>query len=66
MTFAENFKRLRNELGLSQAKLSKVTKIPLDTIKSWESGRTIPAEYIQDMVIDRLKSMVAEKILKNL
>lgn len=66
MTFAENFKRLRNELGLSQAKLSKVTKIPLDTIKSWESGRKIPAEYIQEMVIDRLKSMVAEKILKNL
>lgn len=66
MTFSENFKRLRTELGLSQTKLSQATKIPIDTIKSWESGRNIPAGYIQEMVIDKLKNMVAEKILKNL
>lgn len=66
MTFAENLKRLRKELGLSQPELSRQTKIPLNTLKNWEYERKIPAEYIQDMVIEKLKNMVAKKVLKNL
>lgn len=46
MTPAEIVRELRKETGLSQAKFGEAYGIPAETIKTWEHGRTNPAEYI--------------------
>jgi transcriptional regulator with XRE-family HTH domain len=38
-----NFKRLREEKGLSQSELSRLSGIPLNTIQQWEQDRREPS-----------------------
>lgn len=43
-------KELRKKLGITQVKLSSLTNIPLDTIRSWEQGRRNPPSYVSEYV----------------
>lgn len=45
-TPAEIVRELRKETGLSQPKFGAKYGIPANTIRTWEYGRTNPAEYI--------------------
>ena len=55
MQFSEQFISARRTKGLSQAKLSKLTKIPKRTIEDWETGRRTPPEYVQEMVLEKIE-----------
>lgn len=48
-------KEARKEAGLTQTKMNQLTKIPLRTIQSWEAGDREPPEYVQILVLEKLK-----------
>ena len=56
MTAAEKVKELRAALGLSQVKFAERYGIPRRTVENWESGVTIPPDYVLAM----LERIVAE------
>lgn len=53
-TFAEKLRTLRTEAGWKRPKMVERTGIPLRTIEDWESGKRVPPEYVQNLVLDRL------------
>ena len=54
MPFSERLSALRKAKGLTQAKLSEITKIPKRTIEDWEAGKRVPTKYMQDSVLERI------------
>jgi transcriptional regulator with XRE-family HTH domain len=38
----QRLQRLRQEAGMSQSQLSKMTGIPIGTLRNWEQGRRMP------------------------
>lgn len=59
--FAEVVRNARKEAGLTQQSMSDHMDIPKRTIEEWESGRNIPAVYIQRFVLKELKEIAEEK-----
>lgn len=53
-TFADVCRKLRTEAGLSMAKMSELTEIPIRTIEDWERGKRTPPSYVQKFVIEDL------------
>lgn len=51
-----DFKELRKKYGVTQVKLAGITKIPLDTIRSWEQGRRTPPGYVSDYIREKLEA----------
>lgn len=45
-----DFKKFREDTGLSQSEFSKLFKIPLKSIQNWEYGRTTPPPYLLPMI----------------
>ena len=51
-TFGERLKQIRQERGISQDKLSKLTNISVQTISAYETGQSCPSlEYIHDIAL---------------
>ncbi len=44
-------KEARLAAGLSQAALSKKYGIPIRTIENWDSGKRIPSEWLENLLI---------------
>ena len=44
-------KEARLAAGLSQAALSKKDGIPIRTIENWDSGKRIPSEWLENLLI---------------
>lgn len=42
MTFADQLRTLRTDLGLSQAQVASILGVGAHTVKSWEAGRRQP------------------------
>ncbi len=61
----ENFnvvlKTARLEKELTQKKLSEILKIPKRTVEDWEANKRIPPEYVQDLIIEKIRGM---KVMK--
>lgn len=53
-TFAEELRATRTNAGWSRPKMVERVGVPLRTIEDWESGKRIPPEYVQRLVLDRL------------
>lgn len=47
---ADRAKALRARTGLSQFKFAAAYNIPTSTIQNWEVGRTLPPEYVLDLL----------------
>lgn len=60
MAAAEKVKALRAMLGLSQVKFAKRYGIPRRTVENWESGATIPPDYVLAM-LERIVTEDAKK-----
>lgn len=54
-------KEARKQAGLTQAKMNQLMKVPLRTIQSWEAGDREPPEYVQMLVLEKLKQLEKEK-----
>lgn len=48
-------KQAREAAGLTQQQMSELLKIPKRTIESWDSGKRVPPEYVERLVIAELK-----------
>ena len=47
-------KELRNKTGLSQKQFAERFGIPLSTLRKWEQGESRPADYVIQMLADRI------------
>lgn len=61
MSFSEELKQLRQQLGLSQQKLGEILEISRNTIRDWELENRTPPAYVQKLLIKELKRMLEKK-----
>lgn len=56
-------KEYRQAAGLTQEQFSKLFNppIPINTIKKWDSGIMQPTDWVEGLIIDKLKSMDLKK-----
>ena len=54
-------KQARLAAGLSQASLSKKYGIPIRTIENWDSGKRIPSEWLENLLIRIIREDMDEK-----
>lgn len=47
-------KDYRKAAGLTQKQFSDLFGIPLDVVKSWDSGRRHPPEWAEKLIIEKL------------
>lgn len=50
-------KEARVIAGLTQKRFSEIFKIPIDVVKSWDSGRRKPPEWAEMLILEKLESM---------
>lgn len=50
-------KEYRKAAGLTQKDFSNLFKIPIDTIKNWESGRRKPPEWAEILIVEKLNNI---------
>ena len=55
-TYAEQLKVARAAIGLSQAKLAEWSTVPRRTIEDWETGRRVPPDYVQRLVLEKIST----------
>ena len=48
-------KDYRKAAGLTQKQFSDLFGIPLDVVKSWDSGRRHPPEWAEKLIIEKLE-----------
>lgn len=52
-----NIKEARIAAGLTQQQMSDLLRIPKRTIGNWEDGSRKPPEYVECLIIDKLKQL---------
>lgn len=57
----KNMKIKRQTAGLTQKQFAELFDIPLDTVKSWESGRRNPPEWAQNLILEKLDQIEQEQ-----
>lgn len=57
MDFREELKKERARLEITQAELSDVLGVPKRTIESWEMGDRKPPDYVQRLILYKLKEL---------
>lgn len=50
-------KECRKAAGLTQAQFSEIFEIPIDVVKSWDSGRRKPPAWVEKLIIKELERM---------
>ena len=55
MTFAKKFKAARGERSQETAAAAISPKLSVRTLQEWESGRRAPPEWVQHLVLEKLK-----------
>lgn len=49
-------KEYRKLAGFTQKEFSELFQIPIDVVKSWDSGRRKPPEWAEKLIIEKLES----------
>lgn len=52
-----SIKECRKVAGLTQKEFSDLFEIPIDVVKSWDSGRRKPPEWAEKLIIEKFKQM---------
>lgn len=52
-----SIKEHRQAANLTQKKFSDLFGIPLDVVKSWDSGRRKPPEWAEKLIVEKLEQM---------
>ncbi len=55
-------KEYRQRAGLTQQQFAKLFEIPVDTVKSWDSGRRKPDKLKEKLIIEKLEQMQKEEV----
>lgn len=50
-------KEHRKKAGLTQQEFSTLFEIPIDVVKSWDSGRRTPPAWVEKLIIKELDRM---------
>ena len=50
-------KEYRQAVGLTQKQFSELFEIPIDVVKSWDSGRRKPPEWAEKLIIEKLNAI---------
>lgn len=50
-------KEYRQAIGLTQKEFSELFEIPIDVVKSWDSGRRKPPEWAEKLIIEKLSTL---------
>lgn len=53
-------KEYRKKAGLTQQEFSAMFEIPIDVVKSWDSGRRQPAAWAEKLIIEKLNTITKE------
>lgn len=53
--FADQLRATRTGAGWSRPKMVERVGVPLRTIEDWEAGKMTPPDYVQRLVMDRLR-----------
>lgn len=48
-------KEYRKAAGLTQKQFSELFEIPIDVVKSWDSGRRNPPEWVKKLIAKELE-----------
>ncbi len=56
-----SIKTIRKEAGLTQEELAKITEIPIDTIKGWESNRRTPKPWLEKLIAYKINNTKKEQ-----
>lgn len=47
-------KEYRKKAGLTQKQFSELFEIPIDVVKSWDSGRRKPSAWVEKLIVEKL------------
>lgn len=53
-------KEARKNAGLTQKEFSEIFEIPIDVVKSWDSGRRKPPAWAEKLIIEKLNRIKNE------
>lgn len=56
MEFKDELKKARKEINITQEGLSKLLEVPKRTIENWEGGINKPPEYVQKLILEKLRA----------
>lgn len=56
MEFKDELKELRKQNNITQEGLSKLLEVPKRTIENWEGGINKPPEYVQKLILEKLRA----------
>lgn len=59
-------KEARKAAGLTQQRMSDLLGIPKRTLENWESGKALPPEWAERMIVEKLEDIEREKNMYNL
>lgn len=51
-------KEYREKAGMTQKEFSELFEIPIDVVKSWDSGRRTPPAWAEKLIIEKLNTMI--------
>lgn len=53
-------KEARKNAGLTQKEFSEIFEIPIDVVKSWDSGRRKPPAWAEKLIVEKLNRIKNE------
>lgn len=56
MEFKDQLKELRKKNNMTQSGLSKMLEVPKRTIENWEGGVNSPPEYVQKLILKKMRA----------
>ena len=63
-SFMEKLKKARKSAGMTQQQMADRMLIPKRTIEDWEAEKRTPPFYVQRFVLNELKEIADERMLK--
>lgn len=60
--FSNTLKAARKSAGLTQKNMAAAMSIPIRTIEDWERGQSVPAAYVQTLVLNELQRISKRKV----
>lgn len=57
-------KEARKAAGLTQQGMSDLLGIPKRTLENWESGRSLPPEWVEHLIVEKLEDIERDSSMR--